>query len=126
MKTAAKRERRRSPAAPENKNIHKQLRSQNLVGFVESLEGQQTCSTCTPHPNKNGLYIFSFDVVVFCWFFLNKIYFKDMKLANEYCGFCSLSKWVLRGSIRLGFGYFKWVLLGVEDMLESGFGCSNM
>ena len=49
-----------------------------------------------------------------------------MKLVNEYCGFCSLSKWVLRGSIRLGFGYFKWVLLGVEDMLESEFGCSNM
>ena len=54
-------------------------------------------------------------------FFFNKIYFKDTKLANEYCGFCSLSKWVLRGSIRLGFGYFKWLLLGVEDMLESRF-----
>ena len=48
-----------------------------------------------------------------------------MKLANECCGFCSLSKWVLWGCIRLGFGCFKWVLFYVEDMSESGFGCSK-
>ena len=72
----------------------------------------------------SSLSILSF--VVGFFFFFNKIYFKDMKLANEHCGFCSLSKWVLRVCIRLGFGYFKWDLLGVEDMSEPRFGCSNM
>ena len=32
-KTAAKGERRRSPAAPESKNIHKQLRSETLLAL---------------------------------------------------------------------------------------------